>query len=134
MKLESRADDLMRRMDLAFELAVADARDDARAEASKHDRTGKFSASIVSSPPVDTGDGYEASIGSPLSSAKAKEKGAYITAKRGKYLVFDAGQGVRKVQAVRLRPQPAVTPAGRRFSAPDGAMARRLREQLGGAL
>lgn len=134
MKLESNASDVLRRVDLAFELAVADTRDLARENAAKHDRTGRFSDSIVSSPPIQTADGFEASIGSPLSSAKAKEKGAFIQAKRGRYLVFDAGQGVRKVEAVRLRPQPAVTPAGRRFAAPDGPMTQRLREQLGGGL
>lgn len=128
MKLESNAADTLRRIDLAFELAVADTRDDAREIAAKHDKSGKFSGSIISSPPVATTEGFTAAIGSPLSSARAKEKGAFIQAKRGKYLVFDAGQGVRKVQAVRLRPQPAVTPAGRRF--PEH-MTRRLQEQLG---
>lgn len=134
MKLVSHADEVLGQVDRAFELAVEDARDEARDIASKHDKTGKFSGSIQRSDIVQTPDGLTASIGSALSSARAKEKGAFIEAKRSKHLVFDAGQGVRKVKSVRLRPQPAVTPAGRHFAAPDGPMTRRLREQLGGGL
>lgn len=128
MKLESQAEHLLGGIETAFTLAVEDTRDRARDIASRHDRTGRFSGSIQRSDIVGTSDGFEATIGSALSSARAKEKGAFIQARRGRYLVFDAGQGVRKVENVRLRPQPAVTPAGRAFSEP---MTRRLQEQLG---
>lgn len=128
MKLVSNAEPLFRGIAEAFDAAVLDVRDEARAIAGRHSRTGKFAASIVESETEPTTTGFEARVGSTLQSAKAKEKGAYIAAKRGKHLVFDAGQGVRKVAAVRLPPRPAVTPAGRRFGT---FMSKRLREELG---
>lgn len=129
MKLESRAAEVFAGVDAAFEAAVLDTAEEAQRLARQHSRTGKFAASIEASEIVATSEGLEARIGSPLSSAKAKEKGAYITPKRGDYLVFDAGSGIRRVKSVRLRPAPVVTPAGRRF---DLFMTRRLKEVFGG--
>lgn len=128
MKLVSNPEPIVRGIEAAFNLAVLDTRDEARAIAGRRSKTGKFASSIVESETEPTPAGLEARIGSTLQSAKAKEKGAYIAAKRGRHLVFDAGQGVRKVAAVRLAPQPAVTPAARKFG---DFMTKRLREELG---
>lgn len=129
MKLDSHAQErVLDPMDRAFDLAVDDTLADAKREASKHRRTGKFEGSLERTDAAAEGDRLIARIGSPLVSAKAKEKGAYIHAKRGKYLVFKVAGGVRKVEAVRLAPQPAVTPAGGRF---PRFMAARLVEALG---
>lgn len=116
MKLESHAKErIFDPIDDAFERAVDDARDLAQRNASAHSRTGKFERSIERTETAREGDRLEARIGSPLVSAKAKEKGAFIQAKRGPYLVFRVPGGVRKVESVRLAPQPAVTPAGAQF-------------------
>jgi len=102
----------------AFEAAVDDVVTLARANAARHSRTGTFERSITRTDTVETASGrLEARVGSPLSSAKAKEKGAYIRARRGPYLVFQTNDGWRKVAAVRLAPQPAVAPAAARFQA-----------------
>ena len=116
MKLESHADRLLERIHGAFEAAVDDTLELAHALAGKHSRTGKFAASLERTATVETDGRLEARIGSPLRSARAKEKGAWIAPKNGPYLVFNAGDGVRKVATgVRLAPQPAVVPAGQRF-------------------
>ena len=126
MRFESNADVLLAKPRQAFEAAVDDVVTLARAHAARNSRTGEFERSITRSETVDSGDRLEARVGSPLSSAKAKEKGAFIQAKRGRYLVFNAGDGVRKKESVRLRPQPAVTPAGQQFR--SQLMPARLRE------
>lgn len=117
MRFESTARErIERHVRGAFEAAADDVVTLAQATARKDSRTGRFAGSITRTDAVDVGGGrLEARVGSPLSSARAKERGAYIRAKRGPYLVFNAGDGVRKVEAVRLAPQPAVTPAGARF-------------------
>jgi hypothetical protein len=116
------------RIEGAFDAAVDDTVDEAQLLASRYSRTGKRERSITRTPPVEVGSGrIEARIGSPLVSAKAKEKGAYVQAKRGKYLVFRVPGGVVKVEAVRLAPQPAVAPAAARF---PQFMAQRLAEAL----
>lgn len=100
----------------AFDQAVDDTLDQAQTNADRHSQTGKFATSLTRTDPREVADGrHEARVGSPLSSAKAKERGAFIQAKRGPYLVFNAGDGVRKVSAVRLAPRPVVGPAVRRF-------------------
>lgn len=129
MKFESHAQELiLDPIERAYERASENTLEDARRVAGRHSRSGKFRDSLQLSEPVEVDGRLERRIGSPLSSAKAKEKGAYIRAKRGKYLVFDAGQGVRKVEAVRLAPQPAVAPAVTQFPV---FMAARLVEELG---
>lgn len=128
MNFESHVDELvLEPMDRAFEDAVDDIVAAAQRFAARHSRTGTFERSITRSDTGRSADRLEARIGSPLVSAKAKEKGAFITAKRGKYLVFKVAGGVRKVESVRLAPQPAVTPAGQQF---PRLMAARLVEAL----
>lgn len=134
MRLESRAlatiETGVRR---AFDAAVDDTVAVAQANAGRYSRTGRFAGSITRTEAREVGDRLEARIGSPLSSARAKEKGAYIAAKRdipkfGRYLAIPAGDGtLRKVEAVRLPPRPAVGPAVRRY--PD-LMAARARQVL----
>lgn len=116
MKLESRAREvLIAPIIRDFGLAADDVVRLAQARAPK--RTGRFARSIQRTAVRHEGASrLVCEVGSPLVSARAKEKGALISAKRGRYLVFNAGSGVRKVTAVRLRPQPSVTPAGRQFT------------------
>lgn len=129
MKLESRAEEvILGGVARAFEDAKKDTLVEARGVAAKRSRTGKFADSLELGDTDDQGDRLEARIGSPLVSARAKERGAYITAKRGPYLVFRTGDGWRKVKAVRLAPQPVVTPAARLF---PQFMSQRLREVFG---
>jgi hypothetical protein len=130
MRFESHAKErILDRVTGAFDAAVDDTTDNAQLEASKYSRTGKRERSITRTPPVEVGaDRLEARVGSPLVSARAKERGAFVQAKRGKYLVFAVPGGVVKVESVRLSPQPAVVPAGKRF---PQFMARRLTEALG---
>lgn len=126
MNLVSYADRLEIRIEAAFDAAVDDTMFEAQDIAERHSRTGKFADSITRTELVVSEGKLEARIGSPLASAKAKEKGAYIVPVKAPKLVFDAGQGIRKVDSVRLAPQPAVTPAGRRFAE---FMTKRLRER-----
>lgn len=128
MRLVSHAEErLVRPIERAFDAAVDDTLELARAEARKHRRSGRFERSLIRTSVRDMGTRLEARIGSPLRSARAKEKGAFIQAKRGPYLVFPTNDGWRKVESVRLAPQPVVTPAGRRFRQ---VMAARLRQVL----
>lgn len=116
MILTSNADQLLAHIRAAHEAAVDDTLDVARAIAGKHSRTGKFAASLERTGTAEIADRLVTRIGSPLRSARAKEKGAWIAPKNGPYLVFNAGDGVRKVAGgVRLKPQPVVVPAGQRF-------------------
>lgn len=112
----------------AFEAAKTDTLVEARGVAAKRSRTGRFAGSLEVTATESTSEGLEARLGSPLVSARAKEKGAFISAKRGPYLVFRTSDGWRKVKSVRLAPQPVVTPAGRLFPT---FMDNRLREELG---
>lgn len=126
MKFESRADEILsRRAMTAFDRAVDDTLDVARVNARRHGRTGRFEASLQRTPAGVVGDRLAARVGSPMRSAKAKERGAYIQAQQTPYLVFDAGSGIRKVKAVRLPPRPVVGPAVARY---PRLMAPRLRE------
>lgn len=116
MRVESHPEKLLEGIAVAFADAVQDTLEEARRIASRSSRTGKFAASLEATDVALTSNGYEAAIGSPLASARAKEKGAFIQAKRAPYLVIPQPDGsVRKVKAVRLPPRPAVVPAGRRF-------------------
>lgn len=115
MNLISYADRLHLAVANAFDAAVDDTLEEAVRNAERYSKSGKFADSLQRTDPVESTDRLEARIGSPLRSARAKERGAYIAAEKAKHLVFDAGQGVRKATAVRIPAQPAVTPAGRRF-------------------
>lgn len=98
----------------AFDGAVEDVVKEAQDRARK--RTGTWAASITSQRVPAPAGAFAAVVGSPLSSAKAHEKGAFIQAKNSDYLYIPQSDGtVRKVKSVRLNPQPAVTPAGNHF-------------------
>jgi hypothetical protein len=126
VKLESHVEErVMRPLAEAHDRAVDDTRDAAQRNASRYSRTGRFADSIERTPSVETQPGRMAArVGSPLVSARAKEKGAFIAAKRGDYLVFDAGSGVRKVRDVRLPARPVVGPAVARWPETFAARAR----------
>lgn len=129
MKLESRATEILTgRVRRAFDPAVDDTLDVARAIAAREAETGKFERSLERTPELDTGGMLTARIGSPLASARPHEAGAFIQAKDAPWLVFSAGGHVRKVKSVRIKPHPVVTPAGRQFGK---LMTARLREQRG---
>lgn len=130
MRFESRAREvILPRIRTAHDAATDDALAVARSNASRNSRTGRFERSLTRTETVPVGrDRLESRIGSPLNSARPKEKGAYIQAKRGPYLVFPTRDGWRKVRSVRLPARPVVTPAGRKF---PQLMAARLRQVLG---
>lgn len=116
MNLTSNAGILLERSRAAHEAAVDDTLELAREIAGKHSRSGKFAASLQRTATVETSRGLETRIGSPLQSARAKEKGAWIAPKRAPYLTIKTADGWRRIKdGVRLAPQPAVTPAGARF-------------------
>lgn len=116
MILESHADQLLESIRTAYDAAVDDTLELARELAGRHSRSGKFAESLERTPTVETAGRLEARIGSPLASAKAKEKGAWIAPKRATYLTIKTVDGWRRIKdGVRLAPQPAVVPAGQRF-------------------
>lgn len=127
MRIESHPEVIIDPLLDAFDEACIDALEDARQVAGRNSRTGRFAQSLTISETVHTATGLEASIGSPMRSAKAKEKGAFIQAKRGKYLTFKIDGQFKKVESVRLAPRPVVAPAGRRF---PRYMTFRLRERF----
>lgn len=114
MRFEDRSAALLRRVDTAFELAADETVEDARRRAPR--KTGKWADSIRrTATRRDQGGRLVSTMGSPLVSALAHERGAYIQAKRAPYLVFRASGSVRKVNAVRIPARPAIGPAGRTF-------------------
>lgn len=114
----------------AFEAAVQDVEDAAKAEAEKHSRTGKFKDSITHTVGRE-GDDFVARVGSPLVSARVKEKGGFMQSNSGRGLLLRLPGGeYRTVQQVRVRATPVMAPAGAKF-AED--MTRRMRERTGGA-
>jgi hypothetical protein len=123
MKLTSTPEILLRRTEPAYERAVQDTVELAQQLAVKV--SGKWSKSITSKR-ISTGTKLVSHIGSPLSSARAHEKGAFIVPKNAPRLVFTLADGqVRSAESVRLTAQPAVLPAGARY--PE-LMTKRLRE------
>lgn len=125
MKLTTNYAPLFAGVEQSFTAAEADTVAEAQRRARK--RTGKWSNSITSQRiPSATGQ-MSAVVGSPLSSARAHEKGAFIQAKKHEYLYIPQGDGtVRKVKSVRINAQPAITPAGDKF--PE-FMTRRMQER-----
>lgn len=116
MKLQAYPERLLGRTVVAFDRAVADTLDEARRVASRSSKTGRFERSLTSSAIEARGSAVSATIGSPLSSARVKERGGYIQAKRGPFLVIPHPDGsMRKVKAVRIPKRPVVTVAGPRF-------------------
>lgn len=127
MRIETHDELLFAESDIAFERAKLDVLEEAERLAERHSRTGKFARSLVATDTAQVDGRLVARIGSPLSSARAKEKGAYIVAKHGPHLVFRVGGHVVKVGAVRLPPQPTVIPAGRQWRSFVTARLRELR-------
>lgn len=116
MRFESRADEVViRPVPRALELAADDVVGLAQARAPK--RTGRFARSIARTDAVQEGpDRVTVGVGSPLSSARIKERGGTIRARRGRYLTFPLpGGGFVKVESVRLPARPTVIPAARQF-------------------
>lgn len=132
MRFESHAlEVLMDESWVAFEGAIDDSLAEARRRAPHV--TGKYRDSIQATPIVVTDRGFEARIGSPLSSARVKEVGGFIQAKAsraagrfaGYMRIPFAGGGWATVEAFRIRATPTIVPAGRKFPA---FMTARLRE------
>lgn len=113
MKLTTHPNVLVDRAHRAFDGAVDDTLELARAKAVR--RLGRFAGSLTRTPTATQGDRLTARIGSPLSSARAHERGAFASAKSGSYMVFDPGGGWVKVASVQIPARPAVLPAGREF-------------------
>jgi hypothetical protein len=107
---------LVARTRSAFDVAVDDTVEYARQIAPR--ATGRFAASITRTDAVDEGGALVAHIGSPLVSARAHELGAFIMAKRARFLQFQVGgHWVRVLPpgGVRIRAHPTVLRAGPRF-------------------
>lgn len=122
MRYESHVFRLTDRIPKAAKLAADDVVKDAQSRVRR--RTGKFQRSIKAKV-ENTATGVRCEIGSPLASARIKERGGVIKARRGDFLVFNAGQGVRKVPSVRLTARPYLAPAGKQW---PKFMTARLRE------
>jgi hypothetical protein len=113
IKVTTDASRLLARTDPAFEDAVADTLNAARAEARKHGQTGKFEGSLETT--IDrAGDVKTARLGSSLVSAKVKEKGGFMQG-NPLLLLRLAGGEFRSAAAVRVRATPVVTVAGPKF-------------------
>lgn len=118
MKITSAADQLLAQAESAFDLAVGDAVELARAHAAAHSRTGDFARSITRTPTVRDGDRLVARIGSPMSSARVKETGGFMQSQTGGMMRFKLKTGAWvTLEAFRVPAQPAVAPAGGRFAA-----------------
>lgn len=125
MKFQATPEALLDEIGTAFGLAIGDVLEEAQRIAPE--RTGKYRRSLRLAPVSVEGQRLVSAIGSPLASARPKEKGAYITARKAPWLAIPFGDGtIRKVKSVRLPASPVVGPAGARF--PE-FLTRRLREQ-----
>lgn len=112
-------------VEAAFDAAVNDVVTEAQRRAPKS--TGKFAASIRSERVPGPAGVLIAVVGSPLVSARVKEKGGFMQPRKHEYLFIPQADGsVRKVKSVRVRAQPTVTPAGQKF--PE-LMTRRMAEK-----
>ncbi len=110
----------------AFHLATSDALGEARRIAPHV--TGRYRDSLRLGAAATVGTRISVNLGSPLKSAKAKEKGAYIEARNADYLAIPMPDGtMRKVKAVRLPARPVVGKVAPKFEA---MLTRRLREAL----
>lgn len=120
---------LLSRTDAAFTKAAADTLEAAQEVAGRNARSGKFKDSLRIEVVETSGLAITALLGSPLVSARVKEKGGYIEAKNAPRLMIPQDDGsYRSPAAVRIRATPVVTVAGPRF--PE-FMTRRMREAAG---
>lgn len=115
---------LLARTPAAFDEALAETVADAQQRAPK--RTGAFARSITSKKITAPANAEAAVVGSPLSSARVKEKGGYMQARKHDTLFIPQADGsVRRPVAVRVRAQPTVAPA-----ASNPAWSRRMTARL----
>jgi hypothetical protein len=125
MKLTTDYAKLFAPIEAAFDEAVADVVTEAQRRAPR--RTGKFADSIRSQRIPTPAGQFAALVGSPLISARVKEKGGYMAAKQHSTLFIPQSDGsVRRPQAVRVGAQPTVKPAGDQYK---GFMTARLRQR-----
>ena len=125
MRFESDADVLLEPIAEAHRAASEDALSEARREV--RSRTGAFARSLEVTEPRLEGDRWVSLLGSPLASAKTKETGAFVQAKRAEYLAIPQRDGsIRRVKSARIPATPVVTRAGPRFIE---YMAERLRRR-----
>jgi hypothetical protein len=125
MKITRNDKPLFDKVDQAFPKAVDDLLTEARANAQRNERTGKFRGSLRTEILAKAGQRRTAIVGSPLVSARAKEKGAFIQPKQGDRLFIPQDGELRTPTQVRIRATPVVTPAGEKW--PE-LMTRRLQE------
>jgi hypothetical protein len=131
MRLTTDYAGLFRRTESDFEGAVEDTLGEAKRIADRYRRTGKFAGSLQSTRVSGARNQMNAVIGSPLVSARVKEKGGYIQARKHPTLYIPHPDGgLRTPSAVRIRATPIVTPAGAKFV---DYMSARLRRSSGGA-
>jgi hypothetical protein len=116
MRVQSDPSVLIDRTLTAFHLAAGDTLEEAKRIAAPSSRTGRYERSLQLGETSVSPDRIEVSLGSPLRSATAKERGAYIQAKKADWLAIPMPDGtMRKVKAVRLPARPVVGRAGPRF-------------------
>ena len=123
MKMKHDYSKLLKRTEERFELAVQDVEDEAKRNADRNARTGKFSGSITHTI-GRSGDMLVARVGSPMVSARVKERGGFMQASASDTLYLPQAGEVRRPTSVRVRATPVVTPAGKKF--PE-FMSRRMR-------
>lgn len=113
MKFESHHEVILGKL----EPALIEAADEVveRAEIRAPKKTGKYAGSIRRSGVEGIARGLRVRVGSPVSSARVKELGGYMEAKRGPYLKIRTPDGWRTVKAVRVPAQPTVGPAAQEF-------------------
>jgi hypothetical protein len=99
----------------AHERAVADTLAEARSVAGRYSRTGKFANSLTSLDVAGPAGMLTTHIGSPLVSARVKEKGGYMAARTHSTLFIAYGDSVRRPTAVRVRATPVVSVAGPKY-------------------
>jgi hypothetical protein len=132
VRFESHPEPLYAGIRRGFERAVDDTLDLARVHAERHAKSGTFARSLSRTATQEVDGRLTARIGSPLASARVKERGGYMEARQhipkfGPYLAVRLPDGsVRKASAVRVRATPVVTPAGARWPV---ILPARLREQ-----
>lgn len=125
MRYERHFERLTGKLPKVVGLATQDTLDGIRRRAPR--RSGKYAASIRADIQRDA-KGWKVVVGSPLRSTRIHEKGGIIRVRRAEYLVFNAGNGVRKVKEVRQRGKPHLEPGSREW---PRNFAKRMREVVG---
>lgn len=114
MRFTSTRGPLLDHVNDSFERAVEQTLDDARRAV--RSKTGTFARSLRRGDTEHSGDQLRTVIGSPLASARVKERGGFMQAKKAKWLAIPQQDGsIRKVKSVRVPASPVVSVAGPRF-------------------